>query len=122
MRAGAALTVAVACILMLPACDDFQEFNVRNPCSFDVRVAFASARLPPPTAAEWPYATAVPASSETHIVTVGPTGNYPHSERVQVSAQRHRPFVDTIEVTQDNLGWAIPQPFCDTQLLQQPLS
>jgi len=102
--------VALLAGVLLPACDNFQEFVVQNPCSFDVSVAFAA--HPPLAGQPWLYPEAVNASSEKHITTGFPVGGYPHSTSIQVRAPGHQVLVETIDVTKDGLVWRIPDSYC----------
>jgi hypothetical protein len=102
----------LACLL-LSSCDDFQEFVVQNPCSFDVVVAFAGAN-PPPDEEPWPYADTVPASGEKSILTGRYAGGYPLEQRVQIRAPGHLAVIETIDVTEDDFSWGIPKSFCAT--------
>ena len=97
---------------LLPGCDDFQAFVVENPCPFDVTVGFAGA-TPPADGAPWPYAESIPAMSEKHVLTGLPAGSYPHEQRIQIRAPGHRTLAETVDVTQDDLSWRIPESFCD---------
>jgi hypothetical protein len=105
------IPLALSACLLLPACDDFQEFEVQNPCSFDVNVAFAGAS-PPPDTTPWPYPEVIPALSEEHVTIGAPAGSYPREELVQIRAPGHRTTVATIIVTQDDFTWRIPDSFC----------
>jgi hypothetical protein len=103
--------LALMVSVLLPGCDDFQEFVVQNPCPFEVSVAFAGTN-PPPDRKPWPFAETVPASSEKRIVTGAPAGPYPHEQRIQIRARGHRIVVETVNVTQDGIAWRIPESFC----------
>jgi hypothetical protein len=103
--------LAVVCLL-LPGCDDFQEFEVQNPCSFDVTVAFAGTD-PPPNTELWPYSEVIPARSGKHVLIGVPAGSYPYEQRIQIRARGHRTRVEAVDVTRDDLPWGIPESFCD---------
>jgi hypothetical protein len=111
MRALFSSLLVVTCLLV-PGCDDFQEFVVQNPCSFEAEVAFANASKPPPDVDRWPYAEAVPALSERSITIHAPAGDYPLPRVGQVRAPGHRTHIDTIDVTEDDYTWRIPLSFC----------
>jgi len=111
MRTLFSSLLVVTCLLV-PGCDDFQEFVIQNPCSFEAEVAFATASKPPLDVERWPYAQAVPALSERSITIHAPAGDYPYLERVQVRAPGHRTLIDTIDVTEDDYTWRIPLSFC----------
>jgi hypothetical protein len=102
------LPLAVASLL-LPGCDDFQAFEVQNPCRFDVTVAFAGST---PDADSWPYSELIPALSEKHVLTGVPAGSYPHEQRIQIRALGHRTRVEMVDVTEDDFTWRIPKSFC----------
>ena len=106
------ISLALSACLLLPACDDFQEFEVENPCSFDVNVAFAGTSQPPDTTL-WAYSEVIPALSEEHVTTGVPAGPYQREQLVQIRAPGHRTTVVTIVLTQDDFTWRIPDSFCD---------
>jgi hypothetical protein len=103
--------ISVIISLLLSGCDNFQGFVVQNPCSFDVSVAFAGTD-PPPDQDPWPYPETISGSSEKHVVTGAPAGDYPHEQRVQIRAPGHKTVVETIAVSEDDLTWQIPKSFC----------
>jgi hypothetical protein len=106
------IPLALSACLLAPACDNFQEFEVQDPCSFDVKVAFAGTSHPPATT-PWRYPEVIPALNEEHVTTGAPAGSYPREELVQIRAPGHRITVATIVVTQDDFTWRIPDSFCD---------
>jgi hypothetical protein len=97
-----------AASLLLPGCDDFQAFEVQNPCPFDVTVAFAGST----DADLWAYSELIPALSKKHVLTGVPAGPYPHEQRIQIRALGHRTRVETVDVTKDDFTWRIPKSFC----------
>jgi hypothetical protein len=108
---GRAFLPLAAASLLLVGCDDFQAFEVQNPCPFDVTVAFAGA-TPPPDADAWPYSELIPALSEKHVLTGVAAGSYPHDQRIQIRAPGHPTRVETVDVTEDDFTWRIPESFC----------
>jgi len=111
MRGRTVAALVVLCAA-LTSCDNFLEVKVLNPCPFQINVAFASIRRPPPVGS-WPYQVIAPARSEVSYVTGAPGGGpFPYTERVQVSAGGRTALVTTIAIPADNLDWSIPDSFC----------
>jgi hypothetical protein len=102
-----AVVVAVSCLLV--SCDDFQEFRVRNPCDFEVKVAFVSGSNRPADE-RWPVAEAVPARDERHILTGAPARI--DAMVVQIRAPGRSTVVEVIQVSKDGQMWQIPDTFC----------
>jgi hypothetical protein len=74
-----------------------------------VKVAFDSGSNPPADQL-WPFAEAVPARGERHILTGAPAGI--PTVAVQIRAPGRSPVVEVIRVSEDGQTWQIPETFC----------